>query len=88
MSNVSALSARSPSEHVAPAPDSPTVDAPSAEPATPDAVTRDTKPDTTAKHTDKPKVRGPIEFDSEETPTEDTCSRSAGRQHLAVKYTV
>jgi len=42
MSNVSALSARSPSEHVAPAPDSPTVDAPSAEPATPDAVTRDT----------------------------------------------
>ena len=95
MSNVSALSARSPSEHVAPEADSLTVDAPSAQPATPDAVTRndsnetkspsaqpdttpsvpepkveptarDTKPDTTAKHTDKPKVRGPIEFDSEE----------------------
>lgn len=42
MSIVSALSARSPSEHVAPAADSLTVDAPSAEPATPDAVTRDT----------------------------------------------
>ena len=40
MSNVSALSARSPSEHVAPEADSLTVDAPSAQPATPDAVTR------------------------------------------------
>src|SRR6478735_9478517 len=40
MSNVSALSARSPSEHVAPDADSLTVDAPSAQPATPDAVTR------------------------------------------------
>ena len=42
MSNVSALSARSPSEHVAPEADSLTVDAPSAQPATPDAVTRTT----------------------------------------------
>ena len=40
MSNVSALSALSPSEHVAPEADSLTVDAPSAQPATPDAVTR------------------------------------------------
>jgi hypothetical protein len=105
MSNVSALSARSPSEHVAPEANSLTVDAPSAEPATPDAVTRndsnetktesaqpdttlsvpepkveptarDKKPDTTAKHTDKPKVRGPIEFDSQKTPTESPSTPS------------
>src|SRR6476659_97721 len=35
-----------------------------------------TKPDTTAKHTDKPKVRGPIEFDSQKTPTESPSTPS------------
>ena len=38
---------------------------------------RDTRsPDTTAKHTDKPKVRGPIEFDSQKTPTESPSTPS------------
>ncbi len=49
----------------------PSVPEPKVKPTTPD-----TKPDTTEKHTDKPKVRGPIEFDSHKTLTESPSTPS------------
>ena len=94
MSNVSALSALSPSEHVAPEADSLTVDAPSAQPATPDAVTRNdsnetktgsAQPDTTPSVPEprSSRQRGTHEAPTQprSTPTSPRCAARSSSTH-------
>jgi hypothetical protein len=60
------------------APQADTTPAPDPEPKTKPAVA-EKKPKPPAKEVDQPKVRGPIEFDSQKTPTESPSS-SSGEQ--------
>jgi hypothetical protein len=84
MTSASTLSASKP-ESDAPQVDSLTAKATAAEPDTTKAsdpepkakpAAAETKPKPATKKADQPKVRGPIEFDSEKTPTETSASPS------------